>query len=310
MRLAEQLDAVVPRGTRSSAAAGTFDGVHLGHRGMLARVASEAERRALSPVAVTFKKQPREVIAPEKPTRYLSGLDERLSLIREAGAEHLAAVDFDASVRVLACRDFLAVLREHIGLETLVLGPTARMGSDRLSPPEIARVAASLGVVAVNTDPVKLTDGTLVSSSAIRDSLASGDVDAASAMLGRHYALDGVVAHGDRRGRQMGFPTANLSPEPDRVVPGDGIYATFAVLDGRRHMAATSIGTRPTFGPGARTVETYIVDFDRDIYDLPLRVEFVSRLRGEMKFDGVEPLVEQMNRDVEQARSVLAAARR
>jgi riboflavin kinase/FMN adenylyltransferase len=129
-------------------------------------------------------------------------------------------------------------------------------------------------------------------------------------MLGRHYALEGMVTHGDRRGRQLGFPTANLSPEPDRVVPGDGIYATFAMLDGRRHMAATSIGDRPTFGPGARTVETFIFDFDRDIYDRPLRIEFVDRLRGEMKFDGAEELVRQMKRDVERARSVLTAVTR
>ncbi|MCI0841544.1 MAG: hypothetical protein J4N64_07200, partial [Chloroflexi bacterium] len=137
--------------------------------------------------------------------------------------------------------------------------------------------------------------------------IASGDISAASEMLGRHFSLSGKVGQGEKRGRELGFPTANLDVPPDMAVPANGIYATFAYVDGRRYMAATSIGTRPTFNGIGRTIEAFLLEFDSDLYNRPVRLEFVQRLRDELKFDDVEALLDQMNIDVQQTREILQA---
>jgi riboflavin kinase/FMN adenylyltransferase len=289
----------------SAAAVGTFDGVHLGHRKLLATVIGAAAENGLTSLAITFSKQPRAVLSPEKPTTYLASLDRRVETLKSTGIGHVVTVDFDDRLRTKSAMEFLEALKRHAGLKALAVGPGARLGHDRVEAPRLKKLAEGIGIRVISVDPV-IVAGQPVSSSAIREALTKGDVDTAAAMLGRPYAIDGAVAHGDKRGRELGFPTANIDPDPGLAVPADGIYATVAEVDGERKMAATSIGVRPTFGGGARLVEAYLLDYSGDLYGRRIGLEFVRRLRGEIKFDGVEALVQQMNRDVEETRAVLS----
>ncbi len=286
-------------------AVGTFDGVHLGHRKLLGLVRDEARERGLASVALTFRQQPRSVIRPDLPFSYLCEFDERLELLRGLGLDALAVADFDENVRRLSAEQFLTIVQSALKLKLLVLGPNAKQGHDQLGGAALRGLGRRLGFDVISADPAAV-DGVPVSSSAIRKALAEGRVGGAAEMLGRRFSLTGDVQPGDRRGRELGFPTANLGPFAHATVPMDGIYATWAWLDGERYKAATSIGVRPTFGQGnERRVEAYILDFEGDIYGRRLRLEFVGRLRDEIAYTGPGPLIEQIKKDVSMTRAVL-----
>ena len=286
---------------------GTFDGVHLGHRRLLKTVYNAAEAHGLTSVAIAFRKQPRSIINPALTVTYLASLDRRLRLIKATGVGKVIPVDFDDSIRTLSARQFICKLRERASMRRLVTGPGARMGHDRAGAELLSVICAAEGIDLDQVSPAE-TGGVPVSSTGIRNALAAGDLATACSMLGRNYTLDGKVVAGERRGRKLGFPTANIEPEAGLVVPADGIYAAIVEFGGVRRMAATSIGVRPTFGAGARTVEAYVLDFEGDLYGRDVSLEFASRLRGELKFDGPEPLVAQMRRDVEETRTLLSSA--
>jgi riboflavin kinase/FMN adenylyltransferase len=270
----------------------------------------EARRRGLVSVALTFRQQPRSVVRPGVPFSYLCELDERLELLRALGLDALAVVDFAEPVRRLSAEEFLSLLQRTLGLKLLVLGPDAKQGHDQMDAASLRVLGARLGFDVVSA-PAANAGGERVSSTSVRRALAEGRVRAAAALLGRTFSLTGDVLPGDRRGRELGFPTANLGPFAHATVPMDGIYATWAYLDGDRHMAATSIGVRPTFGQGnARRVEAYILDFDSDIYGRRLRLEFVERLRDEAAYTGTGQLTEQISKDVAQTREILGRSRR
>ena len=287
------------------ASVGTFDGVHLGHRALLGTVRDAAASAGLSSLAITFRAQPRAIIRPDLPVSYLATLERRLNIMRTLGLDTIIATDFDEPLRNMTAARFLSVLKSAAGLRKIVLGPGARMGHDRLDAEGLKAVAAGLEIEVIEAAPAALGDRK-VSSSAIREALQAGDLPTAHEMLGRKYVLDGTVVHGEKRGRELGFPTANIEPAPQLVIPADGIYATVIEVDDRMMMAATSIGVRPTFGGGERLVESYVLDFDGDLYGHEVALKFVRRLRGEMKFDGADPLIEQMKHDVEETRSVLS----
>ena len=306
--LGQRLAAANPSGRPAAVAVGTFDGVHMGHRKLLGLVRDEARARGLASIAFTFRQQPRSIIRPDLPFSYLCELDERLELLRGLGLDALAVVDFDEDVRRLSAEQFLSIVKGALKLRLLVLGPNAKQGHDQLGGDALRDLGRRLGFDVISAEPA-VVDGERVSSSAIRKALAEGRVGGAAAMLGRRFSLTGDVLPGDRRGRELGFPTANLGPFAHATVPMDGIYATWAWLDGDRHMAATSIGVRPTFGQGnERRVEAYILDFEGDIYGRRLRLEFVERLRGEVGYTGPGPLIEQIKKDVALTRAVLGAA--
>jgi riboflavin kinase/FMN adenylyltransferase len=286
---------------------GTFDGVHLGHRMLLGTLRGRAATAGLFSVAVTFRSQPRSLIDPNAATTYLSTIEHRISLVAETGVQQVLPVEFDEALRMLTADEFLGMLKRASGVKMLVLGLGARLGHDRLNANEIAPLASKHGIELIEVEPERI-DGQVVSSSAIRKSLAAGDVTSAARMLGRRYRLDGTVVSGDRRGRELGFPTANIEPSGAMAIPVDGIYATLIRVRGEWRKAATSIGVRPTFGGGARLVEAFILDFNGDLYGQDVQLEFVKRLRGEVKFEGVDPLIEQMHRDVSEARDILSSA--
>lgn len=275
---------------------GFFDGVHLGHRAVIGRLVSEAQARGDEPVLVTFWPHPRTVFQDgARELRLLTSLEEKRALLASLGVRRVEVLPFTREFASLTAREYLRdVLQERLGARCLVVGYDNRMGRDRLTAPELAPVAASLGMDMIGV-PVLEGSGH-ISSTQIRKTLESGAVDTAARMLGYPYSLYGVVVAGNRLGRTIGFPTANMQLyEPLKLVPGSGVYAVDVDLpDGRALRGMTNIGLRPTVGGHVRTIETHILDFDEDIYGLPLRLHFLRRIRDERLFPSLDALRAQL----------------
>ena len=285
---------------------GTFDGVHLGHQALLKRVQYEAVARGGKSVALVFKEQPRAFIKSGVQVSYLSDFESRRDILKDIGIDHVVELEFGSAIQKLSSDDFVAALQERIGLNALILGPGAMIGADRAGVEQLSAASSHPDIDFIGVHSI-VVDGEPVSSSVIRIAIVSGNCELASRMLGRNYSIEGVVARGEQQGREIGFPTANIEPDFPITVPANGIYATVVEVDGEVHIAATSIGVRPTFETdGGRTIEAYLLDFDGDLYTKRLRLEFVERLRTEVAFESVDQLVEQMNQDVEQTRQILA----
>jgi riboflavin kinase/FMN adenylyltransferase len=287
---------------------GTFDGVHLGHQQLLQRLKALADSSGLLAAVLTFRNHPRLVLNSELELSYITTLEDRLDLLRGQGIDLVISVDFTRDLSLLGAREFVGLLCGHLKMKSLVVGPDFALGHGREGDiSTLTHLGEEMGFQVQAIEPTMMM-GDVIKSSKTRGLIAQGDVETASRMLGRWYALTGLVVEGDRRGRLLGFPTANLSLDPSVVIPADGIYATWAVVDGRRYQGATCIGLRPTFGVNGRTVETFILDFQGDIYGKPITLEFAGRLRDEQAFPNVEALVEQMKIDVAQTRAVLSTS--
>ena len=307
MSLAEDLSR--HRQTRDSALTiGVFDGVHRGHRSLAERLVESARADGLASGVVTFKNHPVTALRPGARVSYLTDTAERTRLLRELGVDFVAALRFNTELARLPARDFLQTLYDDLRMRKLVVGPDFAMGRDRDGNADtLPGIAADMGFEFETVEPVTDPAGP-VKSTEIRRRIAAGEVSDAARLLGRNFSARGVVGRGQMRGRELGFPTANLEIGDEFIVPGNGIYATWAHLETGVHMAATSIGVRPTFDDGEqRTVEAYLLDFSEDIYGQPMRLEFVQWLRGEEKYDTIDALLAQMNLDVRQTREVLAS---
>lgn len=285
---------------------GTFDGVHLGHQQLLQHLKATASSNGLLSGVLTFRNHPRLVLNPGVNLRYITTLDERVALLKGQGIDLVFAIDFTEELSLLKASEFAYMLSKRLKMRGLVVGPDFALGHNREGDiPALKQLGTELGFWVKPVEPV-LMDRIVIRSSVIRSLMAQGDVENASRMLGRWYSLTGLVVEGDRRGRKLGFPTANLSVESGLVIPSDGIYATWAVVEGRRYEAATSIGVRPTFGMNDRTVEAFLLDYEGDLYGKTMTLEFASLLREEQAFTTVEALIEQMKVDVERTRAVLS----
>jgi riboflavin kinase/FMN adenylyltransferase len=275
-----------------SVAVGTFDGVHLGHREVIAG----------SDSVLTFDPHPVSVVAPQHTPRLLTTLERKAELIASLGVRELIVIPFDAEFARRTAAQFIDdVLVEALAATRVAIGENFRFGHRAQGDSRLLAADRRFETV---VHPLLEVDGEIVSSSHIRGLLLAGEVGEANELLGAPFQLSGEVVQGDQRGRQLGFPTANLIPDETLVCPGHGVYACLA--DGRA--AAVSIGVRPTFNTGrGELIEAYILDFDEDIYGRTLRIEFLERLRGERRFDSAEALVEQMRQDVERTREVAQA---
>ena len=305
MSLEEDLSHLSP--TRDSAMTiGVFDGVHRGHRHLIHALVEEARASGLLAGVVTFKDHPITVLRPGTRVRFLTDLAERTRLLKDLGVDFVAAVRFDPELARLSSREFLQVLVRELRMRKLVVGPDFAMGRDRDGSVEtLPGITSDVGSEFKSVDLVTDPSG-IVKSTAIRKQIADGEVSSAAHLLGRNFSVQGTVVQGQRRGRELGFPTANLEVDSDLIIPSDGIYATWAHLKSGTHMAATSLGLRPTFDDGEnRTIEAFLLDFSEDLYGQKLRLEFVNRLRGEEKYDTVEALLEQMHKDVQDTKAAL-----
>jgi riboflavin kinase/FMN adenylyltransferase len=283
---------VEPRPRR--VAVGEFDGVHLGHREVIRG----------SDTVLTFEPHPLRVVRPEAAPRLITSLEVKAELIAELGVEELVVIPFDKGFASQSPRDFIDhVLVERLQVTKVSVGENFRFGHRAAGDPEMLQADERFETRVV---PLVEVDGEIVSSSHIRALVLAGEVETAARMLGAPFQLRGEVVHGDRRGRTLGFPTANIVPDEALVCPGHGIYV--ARSDGA--CAAVSIGVRPTFGTGrALLVEAYLLDREVDLYGQTLRLDFLTRLRGERRFESRDALVEQMRRDVDRARELCGEGR-
>ncbi len=284
---------------------GSFDGVHRGHAQLIQTVVDHAHAQNAASIVVTLNPHPRLVLNPDSPMLLLSTLDERLALLSQQGLDYVVVFPFSLEQSKLRAREFVQLVREHLNMVELVCGPNFALGYKREGTLSVLReLGAELGFAVTVVEPYVGDDG-IISSTRVRDLIAQGHVKIASKLLGRYPLLRGIVVHGDHRGRELGYPTANLDVPDRKLIPANGIYAVRVRFANQWYDGAASIGVRPTFGGGKRFVEIYLLDFARWIYGEELEVYFIERLRDEEKFEGVPQLLEQMALDVKKARQIL-----
>src|SRR5262245_51330838 len=305
MRIVHGLESYPPDAAPSVVALGVFDGIHLGHRAILGAAVARGKARGARVVACTFDRHPMEILQPARAPVPLTTLAERLDLIAETGVELALVLAFTPGLASVEAEAFIKeIVVGRLRAQEVVVGYNHTFGRGaRGDAALLCAVGAPIGLV-THVVPPLLVDGVPVSSSEIRTALKEGDVQRAARYLGRRYSIGGRVTRGDGRGRTLGFPTANLDPERPLLVP-TGVYACRAEVLGGMHGSVVNVGVRPTFGDNALTIEAHLLDITADLYDEPLRLHFVARLRGERKFAGVEALRAQIATDVEAGRRAL-----
>ena len=281
-------------------ATGFFDGVHVGHRLVIEQLVKAAAARGDESMVITFWPHPRNVLQKEaRSLRLLTTLAEKKQMLHLLGVDRVEVLSFTKDFSTMTMEEYLRHVMKEYGAKAILLGYDNRMGCDAADSDQVARSAEKLGLDVIRTDMVPSQEGFAVSSTKIREKLEAGDVTGASRMLGYDYSLHGVVIAGNRLGRTIGFPTANMQLyEPLKLVPGNGVYFVKVSVLGREFYGMCNIGCRPTVGSGnARTIETNIFGFDEDIYGLDLNITFVTRIREERRFDSMADLKTQLEHD-------------
>ena len=284
-------------------AIGSFDGVHRGHQALLGDMVARARQDRARAAALSFFPPPRRVLQTLPPRFSLTTLDDRVRLLAEQGIDLVITHPFDDEVRQIRAADFVDQLLAALDMKQLWGGNNIALGYKREGDvPFLRRQGAEKGFTVETRDELVAWGDAPVSSRRVREALAAGDMDTVNGCLGRHHSVRGPVVKGDQRGRTIGFPTANLALWDELLLPGFGVYATYATIHGRRYAAATNVGVRPTVNGSGVTIEAHLLDFDEDIYGEEMRLEFVQRTRAEMKFAGLEALKAQIVADVEEVR--------
>lgn len=288
---------------------GVFDGVHLGHQQIINKLVAGAHANELPAIVLTFDPHPAKIFG-RGDIKLLTLPGERARLLGEFDVDVVITHPFDKDVANTTAFDFMKRLKTKLGLDHLIVGYDSTLGKDREgNAARLTEIGSELEY-SVETVSALGDESGVVSSTEIRKLVTVGKVDEAARLMGHPYRLQGLVGHGDQRGRGIGFPTANLDYAREKVMPAGGIYACWAYLGDEKHKAAVNLGTNPTFTPDKQTfnVEAYLLDFDRDIYGEMMHLEFVARLRDELKFDSVGALIKQIESDVEQTRKILGTA--
>jgi riboflavin kinase/FMN adenylyltransferase len=289
---------------------GVFDGVHLGHLHLIESLKSIGGSLKKPTGIITFTNHPASIVNPQFEPLYLTTLKEKLNLLSDTGVDFVTPISFDDELASLDVEDFIKILVRHMKMVGLVIGPDFKMGKNRLGDvTKLIELGQKYGFLVKVIDSME-QQGRSIRSTAIRELVLQGKVDDLGNFLGRPFSISGTVVHGLERGRKIGYRTANIEQSDGMVTPGDGIYATKAFVKGSSNLASlastTSIGTRPTFDEGNRTIECHILDFNDDIYGKELRLEFHKRIRSELKFDTVDALLIQMKNDLRQTRALLS----
>ncbi|HWQ03737.1 MAG TPA: bifunctional riboflavin kinase/FAD synthetase [Longilinea sp.] len=296
---------------RSWLAIGVFDGVHRGHQMIIKQMVAGAHAEGLPAVVVTFFPHPVVVLRQIKNPVYLSMPDERAEMLASFGVGEVITLEFNREMASLTATDFMAWMKERLGLVRLFAGYNFALGRGREGTlPVLRQIGDQMGFTVSVVDQVPDSQNEAISSSRIRDLLAQGDVSAAADMLGRYYSVDGIITHGDGRGHGLGFPTANITIPEQRIAPSHGVYATWITVQGKRWPSVTNIGLRPTFEdqPVPARIEAYILDLpgDPDLYGQPARLEFVEYLRPELRFPSIQSLIDQIHLDIQRSREVFS----
>lgn len=288
---------------------GVFDGVHRGHQHLIRQFVEFARNRELTSIALSFYPNPRLVIQGYEPGYYLTLPDSKAQLLGQLGVEIVITHPFDESVRHIRALDFLDSLFDRLAMRALWVGTNFAFGYKREGTVEWLQDQAGLRSFELNVVELYDSDSSSISSTLIRESLRRGDITVANELLGRRYRVPGTVVMGHQRGRVLGFPTANLAVNEDQAIPSNGVYATYALVNHQAIPSVTNIGVRPTFdGVPTRIIETHLLDFAGNLYDSALALDFVARLRDELRFPSVDALTAQIGLDIEHARQLLATS--
>jgi riboflavin kinase/FMN adenylyltransferase len=305
MEIEQQLTKVTPP-RETLLTIGVFDGVHSGHRHLLRRLRERAGEENLLSAVVTFTPHPQSVLYPHEQLPWLSGLDDRVKAIQELGIDIVSVVTFTPELARLSAKEFISLVKKQLRMRGIMVGPDFALGRGREGSVELLRLLGREMGFSVEVVPAYRINGEVVSSTLIRRALAEGDMGKVKRLMGRYFCLGGKVVTSDKRGRVLGFPTANLDMNPQQALPGNGVYGTITQVDGRQFSSATNIGVRPTFGGTRKTVETHLLNYGGDLYDKEIMVEFVQKLRDERHFSSPEELKAQIRKDIEQAKVILA----
>lgn len=286
---------------------GTFDGIHPGHLKIIGRLVSCSKEKGCRNVVITFYPHPRTILGNDNSVKMLTTQDEKIELLEKLGVENLLIINFTKEFASLSAEDFIYdYLINGIGLTEIVLGHDHHFGKGRRGNAELLQKIADKEGFIVTKAEAFMIDGEAVSSTKIRNAIAEGDIIRANKLLGRNYEFSGIVVGGDKRGRELGFPTANIKlSSQEKLLPASGVYAVKVMVENERHTGLLSIGKRPTFyNQGELVSEVYIYDFNREIYGAKVTTELVERLRGEVKFNSAEELINQMNTDKENGNKI------
>ena len=286
---------------------GVFDGVHLGHKQLITELTRQANHDNLLSGVVTFRQHPEDVLSGGKKLPFLTDIATRINLLREAGADFVVPLTFSAELAGMDAKTFMALLQKHLKMRRLIIGPDFALGKERKGNIEsLTELGKVTGFKVTVVPPLKI-NGKVVSSTAIRQAMAEGDMEEYRALTGRSFSLHGKVVSGAGRGGGLGFPTANLDIKKGQAIPPDGVYCGEAHINGSTFQAMTNIGRNPTFGENERTIESFLLSYSGDLYGRELTVDFVSRLRDEKKFNNIEELKKQVADDVKRGKAILGS---
>ena len=289
---------------------GTFDGVHLGHRALINRAIAEAEDRGMASCVVTWDRHPAVTLRPDQAPPALAGPERKIELIEQLGPDLLVVLPFDTDLASMEAKDFASgVIARGLRARLVVVGEGWRFGRKAAGDTVLLSEIGRSDGFAVEAMSLEQAGGSKVSSTRIREAVGAGDMQLARDLLGRPFDIDGEVEHGDHRGKELGVPTANVTPDPSLVRPPRGVYAGRARVGDIWYSAAINVGVNPTFGGDESTTpvraEAYLLDFDADLYGQWVRIEFWERLRDELRFDSADALIAQMHRDIEATRGII-----
>jgi riboflavin kinase/FMN adenylyltransferase len=305
MEIDHELASITPQG-ETLLTIGVFDGVHAGHRYLVRRLRQQAAKENLLSGVVTFNPHPQSVLHPARELPWLSDLDDRITTLQQLGLDVVTVLTFTPKLAQLSARDFMSLLRKYLKMRGVIVGPDFVLGRGGEGNIGLLRTLGDDMKFTVDVIPPFTIEGEVVSSTLIRQALARGDMSRVEKLMGRRFYLKGKVITSNKRGRLLGFPTANLDIKPQQALPDNGIYATITLVNGERFASATNVGTRPTFGKGQRMVETYLLNYKGDLYGKEIRVEFVKKVRDEQRFPSTDELVVQMGKDVQEVDTILA----
>ena len=286
---------------------GVFDGIHTGHRYLLENLMRRAEEKNLLSGAVTFDPHPQSVLYPHNQLPWLSDLKDRVNTLKELGINLVAVLSFTPEVSQLSAREFVSLLKKYLRMRGLMIGPDFALGRGREGNADLLRSLGQEMGFSVEIMPPFTVDGEVASSTLIRQALARGDMGKVEKLMGRHFYLVGKVITAGKRGRALGFPTANLDMPAQQALPGNGVYATVTQVDGKQFASATNIGTRPTFREGEKWVETHLLNYKGNLYGKEIRIEFVQKLREELCFTSPEELRTQIGKDIGEVKATLTS---
>lgn len=286
---------------------GVFDGVHIGHQYLINRLVEEARASNRLAVVITFYPHPDVILRRLEGRYYLTTPEQRAAQLHQQGIDYVITLAFNDELRHIRAATFVDSLVANLKLSSLWVGSDFAMGYQREGNVAFLEEQGVEKGFAIHVIDLLLNAQSVISSTKIREALLAGEVEQARRWLGRGYSIAGEVMHGDKRGRKIGFPTANIKVWEEQVIPANGVYAGWGIIDGERYMAVTNVGVRPTFDGSSVTVEAHLLDFDREIYGSPLELTFETRLRSEKRFSGIAELVAQIRTDVKSGRAWLSA---